>query len=309
MTTRSVPVVVAHGGAGGPRDHDDACARACEKGLEALGAGRGALAGAVEATAVLEDDPRLNAGTGSNFRLDGRTIEMDAAVMDSGLRFGGVAAIQRVRNPVRVARMVMDSPHMLLCGEGATAFARARGVPDEYPVSERAHARYAKVREFFADPARAESDLFVGWRDRDPAAFWNFPVSVREALGEAAGASDTVGAVARDGGGAFAAALSTGGTSIMLLGRVGDTPVIGAGLYAGPAGAVAATGDGEEIMRRVLAKTIYDWIEGGLGAREAAERGVALFEPRFTIGVIAVSATGEGAADNRTMPWAVRRAG
>ncbi len=297
-------VVVAHGGAGGPREHADACEAACAAGLTVLAAGEGALEATVRATVVLEDDPRLNAGIGSNFRLDGETIEMDAAVMDSDLRFGAVGAIQRVRNPVTVARMVMDSPHLLLCGEGATRFARARGVPDFYPVSDRARERIRRVRAFFAGKDRG--DMFVSWRDRDPAEWWNFPRPVEEALREAAGPSDTVGAVARDAEGRFAAALSTGGTSIMLLGRVGDTPIIGAGLYAGPAGAVAATGDGEEIMRRVLAKLVYDALDAGVPAREGVERAVALVPEEFTVGLIAVGRGDHGVADNRTMPSAVR---
>jgi L-asparaginase/beta-aspartyl-peptidase (threonine type) len=117
-----------------------------------------------------------------------------------------------------------------------------------------------------------------------------------------------VGAVVRDAAGGFGAALSTGGTTVMLLGRVGDTPIIGAGLYAGPLGAVAATGDGEEIMRRVLAKQVYDWIAAGVSAQEAAERGVASIDAKFTIGIIAISRDDEGVADNRTMPAVVRRA-
>lgn len=303
---RKIPAaVVSHGGAGGPREHGDACLAACDAGLAALRAGESALEASVRATVVLEDDPRLNAGIGSNFRLDGKTIEMDAAVMDDALRFGAVAAIQMVRNPVRVARMVMDSPHLLFAGEGATAFARARGVPEFYPVSDRARERIARVREFFA--GRERSDAFVSWQGRDPRDYWNFPSAVRDSLKEIAGPSDTVGAVVRDAGGRFGAALSTGGTSIMLLGRVGDTPVIGAGLYAGPRGAVATTGDGEEIMRRVLAKRVYDWLEAGAGASEAVERGVALIPAEFTVGIIAVSAFDEAASDNRTMPWAVKR--
>jgi beta-aspartyl-peptidase (threonine type) len=298
------PIVVTHGGAGGPREHSDGCEQAAEAALAALREGEDALEAAVQATVVLEDDPRLNAGIGSNFRLDGRTIEMDAAVMDPEGRFGGVTAIQRVRNPVLVARMVMDTPHLLLCGEGATAFARGWGVPDFYPVSERARERYERVRNFFA--GRDDWEAFHEWRGQDPAPFWNFPDSIGETLRDLAGPSDTVGAVVRDAQGRCATAVSTGGTSIMLLGRVGDSPIIGAGLYAGPHGAVTTTGDGEEIMRRLLAKQVYDWIEEGAPAQEATERGVALVDQKHTVGIITVSATGAGVADNRTMPYAVR---
>lgn len=297
-------VVLAHGGAGGPRDHDDACEAACARGIEALGEGASALEAAIRATMVLEDDPRLNAGTGSNFRLDGATIEMDAAVMDHAGNFGGVAAIQRVRYPVRVAELVMESPHLLLCGDGATLFARMRGVPDHDPSSERARRRYRQVQEFFT--GRRDSGDFAAWRGIDPRRFWNLPGEVKESLLALAGPSDTVGAVARDASGRPAAALSTGGTSIMMLGRVGDTPIIGAGIFAGPRGAVVATGDGEEIMRRVLAKQVYDRLAAGVSAQAAVEEGTALVPPEYAVGLLAVSPHDEGIADNRTMPRAVR---
>lgn len=296
-------VALAHGGAGGPKEHSDGCELACSRALAALGEGSSALEGAIRATMALEDDPRLNAGTGSNFRLDGSTIEMDAAVMDHESRFGAVAAIQRVQYPVRVAEMVMESPHLLLAGEGATAFARARGVPDYDPVSERARLRYAEVRDFFA--GRKDSRDFIAWRKHDPLSFWNLSADIQATLKAMVGPSDTVGAVVRDANGNTAAALSTGGTSIMMLGRVGDTPIIGAGIFAGPHGAVVATGDGEEIMRRVLAKEVYDWLAAGVPAQEAAERAVASFPEDFTVGVVAVSVRDEGVADNRTMPSAV----
>ena len=296
--------MVTHGGVGGPKEHSDACERACDAGLSALREGDKALEAAIRATIVLEDDPRLNAGTGSNFRLDGHTIEMDAALMDETQRFGAVAAIERVKNPVRVAEMVFATPHLLLVGEGATAFARAMGVPDYDPSSDRARKRYQHVREFFIRGGQGQEH--PSWQGVDPARFWNFKEEDLAALRQLTGPSDTVGAVVRDGKGGFAAALSTGGTSIMLRGRVGDTPIIGAGLYAGPHGAVAATGDGEEIMRRVLAKHVYDRIASGVTAQDAANEGVAMFPERFAVGLITVSKTGEGVADNRTMPAATK---
>ena len=299
--TKTRAVVVTHGGVGGPKEHSDACERASEVGLSALREGGRALEAAIRATVVLEDDPRLNAGTGSNFRLDGRTIEMDAAVMDETQRFGAVAAIERVKNPVRVAEMVFATPHLLLAGQGATAFARAQGVPDYDPSSERARKRYEQVREYFAQSRGKE---YPSWQGVDPARFWNFEDADATALRQLIGPSDTLGSVVRDGNGGYAAALSTGGTSIMLRGRVGDTPIIGAGLYAGPHGAVAATGDGEEIMRRVLAKHVYDRIVSGMPAQEAAEEGVAMFPERFAVGIITVNASGDGISDNRTMPAA-----
>jgi len=300
----TVPVVVTHGGAGGPRENDPGCLLAAEAGAVALRGGLGALEAAIRATVVLEDDPRFNAGTGSNYRMDGVTIEMDAAVMDHDLRFAAVAAIQRVKNPVRVAEQVLETPHMLLAGEGALAFARSRGFADFDPGSERARGVYERVRAFLRG-GEAPSE---GWKGVSPEMFWNFPKSAQQAWESAGGGTvDTVGAVARDAAGRCAAALSTGGTTVMMLGRIGDTPIIGAGLYAGPHGAVAATGFGEEIMRRVLSKQVYDWIEEGMGAQEAANRALALVPAEYTVGIIAVSAHDEGVADNRTMPRAVIR--
>ena len=95
----------------------------------------------------------------------------------------------------------------------------------------------------------------------------------------------------------------------MLLGRVGDTPVIGSGIFVGPRGAVATTGDGEEIMRKVLAKTVYDWVHAGASAQDAVDRGLGLVSPGYTVGIVAVSATDEGVADNRTMPVCTQRFG
>ncbi len=300
MNPTTTPTLVVHGGAGGPRDHDDGCERACEVAFPLLQMGKSALSAVIEATVVLEDDPRLNAGTGSNYRLDGTTIEMDAALMDSTGRFGAVAAIQRVRNPIRVAQEVMGTPHLLLAGEGATRFARARGVRDFLPRSERADARYAKVKEFLAGKEGPPDAQW--WKKVDLESLWNFPTELRDILGP----SDTVGAVARDEKGGFAVALSTGGTSMMLLGRVGDTPIIGSGLFAGPAGAVAATGDGEEIMRSVLAKWVYDRIEAGVPLQAALDDGVARIPDRFIVGLIGVSRDAVGVSDNRTMPRAMR---
>jgi len=216
---------------------------------------------------------------------------------------GAVGAIQRVKNPVLVAREVLHTPHALLCGEGAIAFARTRGFADVFPISERAHRRYAEVRRYFA--AGAASSEFPAWNGQDPASSWNFTASLDDTLRAVLGPSDTVGVVVRDGRGGFATAISTGGTSVMLRGRVGDSAIPGAGFFAGPAGAVGATGDGEEIMRQVLSFRVYTWIEAGVPLREALERGIALVDERFTVGLIGITATEAAAADNRTMPFAL----
>src|SRR5262245_13173709 len=122
--------ILVHGGVGSPAAWKDGCEKAAARALARLGSGADALDAAVEAATMLEDDGRYNAGSGSSLRLDGSTIEMDASVMDSRGGIGCVAAIRRVKNPVLVAREVMKSPHMLLCGEGAVGFARACGFED-----------------------------------------------------------------------------------------------------------------------------------------------------------------------------------
>lgn len=125
--------ILTHGGAASPNANSDGCVKANEVARAVLESGGDALAAALAATVVLEDDPRFNAGTGSNLRLDGRVIEMDASIMTSDGRFGSVAAIQRVKNPILVAAKVRDTPHLTLVGEGATAFARRLGFPDFDP--------------------------------------------------------------------------------------------------------------------------------------------------------------------------------
>ena len=192
-----------------------------------------ALDAVCAAVVVLEDDPLFNAGTGCVLNREG-AAEMDAAVMTGeNLRCGGVAAITRVRNPVLVARQVMEAtPHVLLAGGGATAFARAHGFSDYDPLT-RASSRRFRLRAAVASPG-------------------------------------TVGAVALDIHGRLAAATSTGGVSLKLPGRVGDTPIPGAGNYATPHAAASATGTGELMMRTLATKSACDLIAAGLSARRAA---------------------------------------
>ncbi len=274
------PILLTHCGAGSDRSVQDAADRAGRAGLEILRRGGRALDAVVQAVVVLEDDPRLNAGTGSRMRTDGR-IQMDAAVMDGNLDAGAVAAIERVKNPVRVAKDVLASPHILFVGPDAVAFARARG-----------HAEY--------DPATPESrrkleeSLRQIREGRVPRYYRKFNhLEIH----------DTVGAVARDRRGRCAAAVSTGGTSFMLPGRVGDSPILGSGLYAGPHGAVCATGVGEEIMRRVASKFVYDQMASGHSPQRAAARALALFPRDVSFGVIAVGKRGAGEACDRDMAY------
>jgi L-asparaginase/beta-aspartyl-peptidase (threonine type) len=262
------------------------------KALAVMAGGTSALEGALAGVVVLEDDPRFNAGTGANIRLDGQTIQMDAACMDgdTGL-FGAVAAIERVKNPVLVARKVMDSPHLLIVGEGATRFARALGFPDYDPTCSENRAKFDRVQRLLkaADPRIVDA-----WKGYDWKKAWNFPTPLKEALGT----PDTVGCVTRDAQGRFAAAISTGGTTLTLYGRVGDVPMYGAGIYAGTRGAVACTGHGEEIIRHLIAKAVYDRLARGLSAQQAVDRTLAAFPATIDLGLIAVGPESTGGGCN-----------
>jgi len=288
-------IVVVHGGAGGSRADDDGCVNAARRGLSEMG--KGALAAATAAVVGLEDDGRYNAGSGSVLCLDGTTVEMDAAVMDSSGKLGAVACIQRVRNPVLVARAVADTPHWLLAGEGAERFARIAGFPPHYHVSERARRKHDELLRKLAGAQAA----LPGVANTAFSHYWNYAAPPQF---ETSDGCDTVGAVARDSAGNFAAACSTGGSAPSLLGRVGDTPIIGSGFYAGKLGAVAVTGIGEHIVRRLLAHTVYQWLAEGMPMDEALEAGIALFPREIDVGIIAVSRTESGARSNKDMPRA-----
>src|SRR6266513_1203934 len=238
-------VLAVHGGAGTLRRGlmDEARGALYHTGLRAsliagrdiLAAGGSALDAVTAAVLVLEDDPLFNAARGASFTSAG-TLEMDAAVMDGReRRAGAVAGICGPRNPVLAARAVMEhTPHVLLAGDGAVAFCRAQGLA------------FAE-REYFYTESRWQALQHIlerrrrGLPDTDPEE--------DDALRHG-----TVGAVARDRDGNLAAATSTGGIAGKLPGRIGDSPIIGAGTYADNAScAVSGTGDGELFLRSVLA--------------------------------------------------------
>ncbi|MBI3636658.1 MAG: isoaspartyl peptidase/L-asparaginase, partial [Candidatus Rokubacteria bacterium] len=236
-----MPALVVHGGAGAdPVDGRDELREgvraAVESGWRVL-AGGGSALDAVEATVrSLEDHPRFNAGRGSVLTSDG-TVEMDASIMEGErLRGGAVGAITGVPNPVTLARRVLDDGrHVLLVADGARRFARERSLP-------------------LCDPAALITD-----RQRRRLA-----ERVERATAAApAGEKGTVGAVALDRQGTLAAATSTGGMIGKPPGRVGDSALIGCGTYADSSlGAVSCTGDGEAIIRVVLARRALDYLKG-----------------------------------------------
>lgn len=291
-------VVLTHGGAGSydAKVHDGP-EKASAVGLDVLRGGGSPLEAACAATAYLEDDVRFNAGTGSNLRFDGKTIEMDASVMDSQGRFGAVACLQRIKNPVLVARDLLPTPQDLLVGAGAQAYAHRLGHQDHEVLTPGAQERYDNLMGLIrAGKAPAG---WMDWEIPELAQHWNFEVPMREVLGP----SDTVGAVATDGK-TFAAALSTGGTICTLLGRVGDAPLPGCGLMAGPAGAVCVTGDGEYLMRARLADRLYAWLEQGVAPEEARDRGIALFPEAVAVGMLLITKEGRAGGSNLQMAWA-----
>jgi beta-aspartyl-peptidase (threonine type) len=237
------PAVLVHGGAGPAHPEDDAqarragCLAAARAGYAVLAEGGSALDAVIAAAAVLEDDPQFNAGTGASLNRAGE-VELDAAVMDGRQRAAGaVAGVRDIQNPIRLARAVMErTPHVLIAGAGASQLADEVGIPRCAPaslVTPRARARWERAA---AQPAPG-----------------------------------TIGAVAIDSQGHVAAATSTGGTSGKRSGRIGDSPLLGAGTYADDrAGAVSMTGTGEPIIRVVAAKLACDLLRAGATPATAA---------------------------------------
>lgn len=287
------PVVVTHGGAGVAGIHSDGCVAASRAGLRALEGGASALDAAVAAVNVLEDDVRFNAGFGAAVRLDGVTIHLDAAVADAR-GFGSVAGVHSLRHPVDLARAVRFSPHVMLVGDGAQALARRLGMVEEDLSTPQKRAAVKDVWARLAEDPR--------WRGVPVAPLWNFDAPMPEHVPGRTG--DTVGAVVRDAHGNVAAAASTGGTSYALRGRVGDTPIFGAGIYCSDVAAVVATGLGEEIWRRLSSREVHDAVARGVPVMEACRRHTESFAPEWDVGVLCVSPGGWGAASNRPMAWA-----
>jgi beta-aspartyl-peptidase (threonine type) len=309
---------IAHGGQNSPASNADGCRAAVDAALAALEKGGDPVDAAVAGTMVLEDDPRFNAGTGSVVRIDGHTVQMDAAVMRSDGRFGAVAGVEEVKNPVRVARAVMDTPHLLLAGDGATRFARTLGLAVYDPRTPASLAKAEKRRAQLLDDDPA---LPAAWRSFDWRAYWNFERTLDDAgLGGGAraarengspfdGGHDTVGVAVRTADGRFGVALSTGGTAFTLRGRVGDVPILGAGLYAGVHGAAASTGTGERIVEAGVARKVEEWLAAGVSAEVAAKRAVDLVgADDLAIIVIDPKSMAAGTGP-KGMAWAGREAG
>ncbi|KAJ1294626.1 hypothetical protein BS78_01G159800 [Paspalum vaginatum] len=233
----------------------------------------------------LEDCPHFNAGRGSVLTADG-TVEMEACVMEgASLRCGAVSGLSTVANAVSLARLVMEkTPHIYLAFDGAEAFAREQGVETKDPSHFITDHNVERLRQ-----AKEANRVQIDYTQ---------PMKGQQAPREAAPADDnsqtgTVGCVAVDAAGNLATATSTGGLVNKMAGRIGDTPVVGAGTYANALCAVSATGKGEEIIRHTVARDVAALMEHrSLPLRDAAARVVA-GAPRGTVGLVAVSRRGE----------------
>ena len=268
------PALIVHGGAGPVPDAERALRQAAvERALDAGWSqiGSGALAAALAAVRHLEDEPLLNAGIGACLNADG-VVELDAGVMEGAeLRAGGVAGLTNVRHPIDLALAVMrDGRHVLLAGDGASRFAHEHGIE-------------------MCDPA-----IFITDRKRQ----------------ELMEGADTVGAVARDSDGRLAVAVSTGGITGKLPGRIGDSPIPGAGFYADDRyGAVCGTGQGEAFIRLGLARVMVIELQHGMDAAAVAAGAVGWLAKglKASGGVIVIAREGapEAAFNTPAMPFAI----
>ncbi|AEH25345.1 isoaspartyl peptidase/L-asparaginase family protein [Pyrococcus yayanosii] len=274
--------IIVHGGAGTIRK-EERIPKVIEGVREAVLAGwrelkRGSAIDAVEeAVKVLEDNPVFNAGTGSVLTLDGK-VEMDAAIMrGKTLEAGAIAGIWGVKNPISVARKVMEkTDHVLLIGEGAVKFARLMGFPEYDPTTEERKKQWGELRKKLIETGEVKH-----WKKLSEL-IKEYPEVLRS----------TVGAVAFDGE-EVVAGTSTGGVFLKMFGRVGDTPIIGGGTYANEVAGASCTGLGEVAIRLALAKTATDFVRLGMDAQAASEAAISLATRYFgpdTMGIIMVDA-------------------
>jgi beta-aspartyl-peptidase (threonine type) len=271
------PILLVHGGAWAIPDdmleaHEQGVFDALQAGYSLLERGGSAVDAVEAAVTKLEDDTTFDAGRGSFLTRDGR-VQLDALLMDGAtLRAGGVACVERLRNPIQAARLVLEeSPHVYFVGQGAEEFAAAHGMPlieNSELVLERERVRLAaaQVKERAGLP-----DLTFAGDDKSP-----------ETAAPPMDSHDTVGAVALDENGNIAAATSTGGTLNKAPGRVGDSSLIGCGCFAdNQSAAVSLTGWGEPIMKLVLGKWAVDRVQLGRSPEQVAPEAISYLHKRL----------------------------
>ncbi|KAI4329666.1 hypothetical protein MLD38_028027 [Melastoma candidum] len=289
--------IALHGGAGDipvtlPPDRRiprEECLRHCLKiGVDAIEAGRSALDVVELVVRELENNPNFNAGRGSVLTSEG-TVEMEASIMDGNtMRCGAVSGLTTVVNPISFARLVMEkTPHIYLGFDGAEQFARGLGVETMDPSHFITRENIERLEN-----AKAANRVQIDYTQpiqKDPVK------EVPRGDGPSGDSQiGTVGCVAVDMDGNLATATSTGGLVNKMVGRIGDTPIIGAGTYANHLCAVSATGKGESIIRGTVARDVAALMEfKGLSLLEAAAHVVKDRVPEGTVGLVAVSAKGE----------------
>ena len=292
--------LIVHGGAGSwrPGSDDDAIrgtTAAVVAGRKILEAGGSALDAAIAASVVLEDNPIFNAGTGAVLNFDG-FVEFDACVMLSDVsQIGAVSGLQRVKNPILVARQVMtETDHVMLTGDGATRFARVMGHADYDPITPERRADW--------QDKKTKLEVAVGANGRGAMKIRNFLKSHPEYAG------GTIGAVALDAHGVLCACTSTGGVTMKLVGRVGDTPLPGCGTYASKFAAASATGTGEYVIRSLATRQISDNVEKGMSLEASIGAVLDALGRDFDadVGFIGIDAKGNAVGAHRTphMPHA-----
>ena len=302
------PVLLVHGGAWAIPDSDAAAhqsgvRRALEEGWKVLQGGGPAVEAVVAAVTMLEDDPTFDAGRGSFLTSAGR-VQLDALLMDGGrMKAGGVACVERLRNPIQAARLVLEeSPHVYFVGAGAEAFASKHGMElidnaDLVLDRERDRLHTAQQRaaagladETFSGHADDKSPETAVAASGDEASGDTRPMTATQPAGRRKLADqdptkwshDTVGAVALDTAGNLAAGTSTGGTLNKAPGRVGDSSLIGCGCYADNlSAAVSLTGWGEPIMKLVLGKWATDRVAAGEAPEFAAREAISYLYRRL----------------------------
>jgi beta-aspartyl-peptidase (threonine type) len=296
--------LIVHGGAWAMPDdavaaHELGIAAALSAGWDALARGGSAVDAVEAAVTVMEDDDTFDAGRGSFLTRDGR-VQMDALLMNGAdLRTGGVACVERLRNPIQAARLVLDkSPHVYFVGSGAERFATQHGMRLVDNTELIVPREKQRLMEFQKREAAGGSDTtFSGNSEFMPDVY-------------DASSHDTVGAVAIDAAGNIAAGTSTGGTLSKAPGRVGDSSLIGCGCYADNlSAAVSLTGWGEPIMKLVLGKWAVDRVAAGIVPQQAASDAIAYLHSRLGGfgGIILLGPDGEfGLAHNTPrMAWGI----
>ncbi len=293
--------IVVHGGAGKWKPDKLKIALkgvedAVMAGWKAMETGN-ALDAVIAAVSAMEDNPVFNAGTGSTLNLFGE-VEPEASVMRGDTMEAGGVSGPRVKNPVQLARLVMEkTDHVILVGHGARLFAEAMGFREQDLVVE--------------ERKKIWRDMLQRLRDGREIDHWTKLQTLIKQHPEFTG--DTVGAVAVDENGLCAAATSTGGVSLKLPGRMGDSPVPGAGNYACRAGAVSATGEGEGMLRSFAAGFVAELMAQGTDVESAVRAGVKRVESLTgkACGIIAVDENGGTAAHKNTpfMPHAIMKQG